>query len=242
MTLIVVSAARKWPLFHMDVKNAFLNGELLEEVYMKLPLGYSHPPGFPHRVCRLRRALYGLKQAHRAWFANFSSTISQHGFSGNSFDTTLFLRRSDHGIIILLLYVNDMIITGDDMQGIQDLKHFLGNQFKMKDVGPLNYFLGLEVSSSIDGYYLTQVKYTSDLISRASITDSKIVDTPIEYNYLLNSHDGEQLSDATLYRQLVESLIYLTVILLDISYAVHVVGQFMDAPRSPHYVVVLRLL
>ena len=134
MTLIVVSAARKWPLFQMDVKNSFLNGELLEEVYMKLPLGYSHPSGCPHRVCRLRRALYGLKQAHRAWFAKFSSTISQHGFSGNSFDTTLFLRRSDHGITILLLYVNDMIITGDDMQGIQDLKHFFRSQFKMKDV------------------------------------------------------------------------------------------------------------
>ena len=92
------------------------------------------------------------------------------------------------------------MITGDDMQGIQDLKHFLCRQFEMKDLGPLNYFLGLEVSSFIDGYYLTQAKYTSNLISRASITDSKIVDTPIEYNCCLNSHDGESLSDATLYR------------------------------------------
>ena len=75
-TLIVVSATRKWPLFQMDVKNAFLNGELLDEVYMKLPLGYFHPPGFPHRVCRLRRELYGLKQAPQAWFAKFNSTIS----------------------------------------------------------------------------------------------------------------------------------------------------------------------
>ena len=164
-TLIAISAARKWPLFHMDVKNAFLNGELSEEVYMKLPLGYSHPPGFPHRVCRLRRALYGLKQAPRVWFAAFSSTISQQGFLGSSFDTTLFLRRSNHGITILLLYVDDMIITGDDMQGIQDLKNFLGRQFEMKDLGPLNYFLGLGVSSFADGYYLTQAKYTSDMIS-----------------------------------------------------------------------------
>ena len=99
-----------------------------------------------------------------------------------------------------------MIIIGDDMQGIQDLKHFLGRQFEMKDLDPLNDFLGLEVSSSADGYYLTQTKYTSDLISLASITDSKIVDIPIEYNCRLNSHDGESLSNVTLYRQLFGSL------------------------------------
>ena len=93
----------------------------------------------------------------------------------------------------------------------------------MKDLGPFNYFLGLEVSSSVDGYYLTQAKYTSDLISQASITDSKIADTLIEYNCRLNSHDGESLSDATLYKQLVGSLIYLTLTCLDISYAVHVI-------------------
>ena len=194
---------------------------------MKLPSGYSHSPGFPHRVFRLWRALYGLKQSPRAWFAKFSSTISQHGFSGSSFDTALFLRWSGHGITILLLYVDDMIIIRDDMQGIQDLKHFLGHQFEMKDLGPLNYFLGLEVSSSADGYYLTQAKYASDQISRASITDSKIVDTPIEYNCCLNSHDGESLSDATLYRQLVGSLIYLTVTRPDISYAVHIVSLWL---------------
>ena len=145
----------------MDVKNAFLNDELSEEVYMNLPSSYSHPPGFPHKVYRLRRTLYGLKQAPRAWFAKFSSTISQHGFSRSSFDISLFLRRSDHGITILLLYIDDMIITGDDMQGIQDLNHFLGRQFEMKDLDPLNYFLCLEVSFSIDGYYLTQAKYVT---------------------------------------------------------------------------------
>ena len=117
-----------------------------------------------------------------------------------------------------------MIIICDDMQGIQDLKHFLGRQFEMKYLDPLNYFLGIEVSSYVDGYYLTQTKYTSDLISRASIIESKIVDTLIEYNCRLNSHDGESLSDVTLYRQLVGSLIYLTVTPPDISYAVHVVN------------------
>ena len=105
----------------------------------------------------------------------------------------------------------------------------------------LNYFLGLKVSSSVDGYYLT-AKYTSDMISRASITDSKIVDTLVEYNCRLNSHDGEPLSDASLYRQLIGSLIYLTVTRPDISYAVHVVSQFMVGPRSPHYAAVPRIL
>uniref|UniRef100_A0A2N9EV34 Uncharacterized protein n=1 Tax=Fagus sylvatica TaxID=28930 RepID=A0A2N9EV34_FAGSY len=114
--------------------------------------------------------------------------------------------------------------------------------FEMKDLGPLSYFLGLEVSSSSDGYYLTQAKYTSDLISRAGITDSKIVDTPIEYNNRLNTHDGEPLPDATLYRQLVGSLVYLTVTRPDISYAVHIVSQFMAAPRSLHYAALLRIL
>ena len=134
------------------------------------------------------------------------------------------MRQSDHGITIQLLYVDYMIITGDDMQGIQNLKHFLGRQFEMKGLDPLNYFLGLEVSSSTDGYYLTQAKYTFDMISRASITDNKIVNTPIEYNCRLNSHDDKSLSDATLYKQLIGSLIYLTVTRPDISYAVHVVS------------------
>ena len=112
----------------------------------------------------------------------------------------------------------------------------------MKDLGLLNYFLGLEVSLSFDGYYLTQAKYTSDLISRAGITDSKIVDTPIEYNNHLNTHDGESLPDATFYRQLVRSFVYLTVTRPDISYTVQIVSQFMAALRSLHYTVVLRIL
>ncbi|KAL5862148.1 hypothetical protein ACOSQ3_003431 [Xanthoceras sorbifolium] len=112
----------------------------------------------------------------------------------------------------------------------------------MKDLGTLSYFLGLEVNSSFDGYYLSQVKYASDLLTKAGITDNKTVSTPLEYNAKLTPLDGEPISDATRYRQLVGSLIYLTVTRPDISHVVGMVSKFMDAPRSVHYAAVLRIL
>ncbi|XP_059654868.1 uncharacterized mitochondrial protein AtMg00810-like [Cornus florida] len=108
----------------------------------------------------------------------------------------------------------------------------------MKDLGPLSYFFGLEITTFTDGYYLTQAKYISDLLSKSSFTDSKIVDTPLECNTRLNLHDGESLRDGTLYRQLVGSLVYLTVTRPDISHAVHIVSQFMNAPQSTHYAAI----
>uniref|UniRef100_A0A2N9IVC8 Integrase catalytic domain-containing protein n=1 Tax=Fagus sylvatica TaxID=28930 RepID=A0A2N9IVC8_FAGSY len=211
-SLLAVAAVRHWPLFQMDVKNAFLNGDLLEEVYMQPPPGY---PDSQNQVCRLRRALYGLKQAPRAWFAKFSSVVAQQGFTPSSYDSALFIRHTSTGITLILLYVDDMIITGDDTAGICDLQKFLSQQFEMKDLGTLSYFLGLEVTSSSDGYYLSQAKYASDLLSKAGLTDSKT---------------------------LVGSLIYLTVTRPDLAYAVHLVSQFMSAPRSTHYAAVLRIL
>uniref|UniRef100_A0A2N9HTF2 Integrase catalytic domain-containing protein n=1 Tax=Fagus sylvatica TaxID=28930 RepID=A0A2N9HTF2_FAGSY len=219
-TLLAVAASRQWKLFQMDVKNAFLNGDLSEEVYMQPPPGLSHPPD---KVCRLRRALYGLKQAPRAWFAKFSSTVSRLGFSISSYDSALFLRR-----------------TGK--VGFKNSRLSSSQNFEMKDLGHLSYFLGLEITSSDDGFYLTQAKYTSDLLSRAGLTDHKILDTPIEFNARLTPSSGELLPDPTLYRQLVGSLVYLTVTRPDISYAVHQVSQFMSAPRSTHYAAVLRIL
>ena len=100
----------------------------------------------------------------------------------NHYDSALFLRRTDKGTILLLLYVDDMIITGDDLNDIQELKVFLNQQFEMKDLGHLSYFLGLEIIHSTDGLYITQAKYTSELLSRAGLIDSKTVDTLVELN------------------------------------------------------------
>jgi hypothetical protein len=124
--LLAVAASRHWSLCQMDVKNAFLNGDLNEEVYMQPPPRLSHPT---NKVCRLRQALYGLKQAPRAGFAKFIATVSRLGYSISSYDSALFIRRTDEGIILLLLYVDDMIITRDDIIGIQELKQFLSQHF-----------------------------------------------------------------------------------------------------------------
>ena len=210
--------------FQIDVKNAFLYGDLSEEVYMKPPPSLSVDS---NKVCHLRLALYGLKQAPRAWFAKFSSTIPHLGYMANHYDSALFLHRTNKGTILLLLYMDDMIITGDDLSGIQELKVFLSQQFEMKDLGHLSYFLGLEITHSTNEFYITQAKYASELLSRAGFTDSKTVDTPVELNAHLTPTGGKPLSNPSLYRRLVGSLVYLIVTRPDISYVVHQVSQYL---------------
>ena len=238
-TLIAVASVRQWHISQLDVKNAFLNGDLQEEVYMAPPPGVSHDSGY---VCKLKKALYGLKQAPRAWFEKFSIVISSLGFASSSHDSALFVKCTDAGRIILSLYVDDMIITGDDIDGISVLKTELAQQFEMKDLGSLRYFLGIEVAYSPRGYLLSQSKYVADILERARLTDNKTVDTPIEVNAKYSSSDGLPLSDPTLYRTVVGSLVYLTITRPDIAYAVHVVSQFVASPTTVHWAAVLRIL
>ncbi|GFY88908.1 hypothetical protein Acr_06g0008480 [Actinidia rufa] len=129
----------------------------------------------------------------------FGSTICDLDFSASAYDSTLFTRQSTHGIVLLILYMDDMIITENDVRGISELQNFLHRHFKMKDLGPLSYFLGLEVSSGSTRYSLTQAKYASDLLTRAGLSDCKTTSTPLEANARLTSLDGELLSDVTLY-------------------------------------------
>ncbi|GKV53531.1 hypothetical protein SLEP1_g60051 [Rubroshorea leprosula] len=140
-SLLAIAAIWRWKLFQMDVKNAFLNGDLEEEVYMKPSPGLHRPP---NKVCRLRRALYGLKQSLRDWYAKFSATVSEFGFTSSPHDTALFICKTAWGMVLLLLYVDDMIITEDDVACVEELKQSLSQKFEMKDVGVLSYFLGLK--------------------------------------------------------------------------------------------------
>ncbi|CAL2273919.1 unnamed protein product [Prunus armeniaca] len=238
-TLLAVASVHQWSLSQMDVKNAFLNGDLFEEVYMVPPPGVLHNPG---EVCRLRKALYGLKQAPRAWFEKFSAVIGSLGFQSSAHDPALFVRSTSVGRILLLLYVDDMILTGDDLDGITQLKLALHDRFEMKDLGPLRYFLGIEVASSPKGYLLSQSKYAADVLQKAHITDTRVADTPLELNVRYSPSDGTPLDDPTLYRTIVGSLVYLTITRPDIAYAVHIVSQFVSSPTTLHWAAVIRIL
>ncbi|XP_058742208.1 uncharacterized mitochondrial protein AtMg00810-like [Vicia villosa] len=223
----------------MDVKNAFLHGDLAEDIYMTPPPGlFSSSAG----VCKLNRSLYGLRQAPRAWFEKFRSTLIGFSFTQSHYDTSLFIHRTDVGIVLLLIYVDDMVITGSDQASIQKLKDQLQAAFHMKDLGCLHYFLGLEVHSNSKGIFVNQHKYTEDLIYMAGLHSAVPVDTPLEVNVKYHRDEGDILPDPLKYRQLVGSLNYLTITRPDISFAVQQVSQFMHTPRHLHLNAVRRII
>nr|KYP35326.1 Retrovirus-related Pol polyprotein from transposon TNT 1-94 [Cajanus cajan] len=196
----------------MDVKNAFLHGDLKEEIYMKLPS--SMTTSSPNDVCKLRRSLYRLKQALRAWFEKFHTTLLNFSFTQSQYDYSLFFHKSLTGIVLILVYVDDLIITGTDTRLITKLQVMLHATFCMKDLGQLTYFLGLEVHHRSNGIYLNQHK----------------------------KDEGDLLADPTIYRGLVGSLIYLMTNRLDISYVVHQVSQFMSSPQHLHFAAIRRII
>jgi hypothetical protein len=195
------------------------------------------PPGYfvpESMVFHLRRSLYGLKQALRAWFQRFTSVVTAADFSTSAHDPALFVHVSPCGRTLLLLYVDDMIITGDDPKYIAFVKAHLSDQFLMFDLGPLRYFLRIEISSTPEGFFLYQKKYIQDLLDHASLTDHRTAETPMELNVHLMPTDGEPLEDPTRYRHIVGNLIYLGVTRPDISYSVHILSQFVSAPTQIH--------
>ncbi|CAL1387722.1 unnamed protein product [Linum trigynum] len=231
-TLLAVASMKNRSLSQLDVKNAFLHGDLDEVIYMEKPPGYN--VGKPGQVCRLRRSLYGLKQEPWAWFEKFQGTLTGFGYCQSLNDPSLFIKITSRGIVLLLLYVDDMIITGSDSEGIRLLKEGLQVTFRIKDLGKLSYFLGLEVLRSDTGIFLCQQKYITDLLGDHNMEDCTPVSTAMELNLKLSKESGEKIKDGAQYRSIVGSLIYLSATRPDISYAVQLVSQFMADPRTKH--------
>jgi hypothetical protein len=163
-------------------------------------------------------------------------------FSASAQDPALFIYMSPHGKTLLLLYVDDMIITSDDPEYIAFVKACLNDQFLISNLGPLRYFLGIEISSMPKGFFLSQEKYIQDLLDRASLTDHRTAEAPMELNVYLTPTDGVPLKDPTHYRHIVGSLVYLGVTRPDISYSVHILSQFVSAPTQIHYSHLLHVL
>ncbi|KAG7536932.1 Integrase catalytic core [Arabidopsis suecica] len=243
---VVLSLATNlsWELWQMDVKNAFLQGELEDDVYMTPPPGLEATID-PGKVWRLRKAIYGLKQSPRAWYHKLSRTLKDHGFKKSESDHTLFTLQSPQGIVVVLIYVDDLIISGDNKEGINNTKTFLKSTFDIKDLGELKYFLGREVCRSPEGLFLSQRKYTLDLLNETGYKDAKPAKTPLEEGYKVDrkgEKEDEKFNDTPLYRKLVGKLIYLTNTRPDICFAVNQVSQHMQAPTVYHWSMVERIL
>ncbi|RVW90881.1 Retrovirus-related Pol polyprotein from transposon RE1 [Vitis vinifera] len=161
----------------------------------------EQPPGFVAQgesglVCRLRRSLYGLKQSPRAWFGRFSSVVQEFGMLRSTADHSVFYHHNSLGqCIYLVVYVDDIVITGSDQDGIQKLKQHLFTHFQTKDLGKLKYFLGIEIAQSSSGVVLSQRKYALDILEETGMLDCKPIDTPMDPNVKLVPGQGEPLGD-----------------------------------------------
>ncbi|RVW92475.1 Retrovirus-related Pol polyprotein from transposon RE1 [Vitis vinifera] len=193
--LLSMAAMCSWPLYQLDIKNAFLHGDLAEEVYMEQPPSFV-AQGESGLVCRLRHSLYGLKQSPRAWFSRFSSVVQEFGMLRSTADHSVFYHHNSLGqCISLVVYVDDIVIIGSDQDGIQKLKQHLFTHFQTKDLGKLKYFLGIEIAQSSFGVVLSQRKYALDILEETGMLDCKPIDTPMDPNVKLVPGQGEPLRD-----------------------------------------------
>ena len=233
-------------LHQLDVKTAFLNGELQEDIYMTQPPGYEQ--GGPHMVCHLHKALYGLRQAPRMWYAKLKSELEKIGFKASEADAGLFILEHCSNKVYLLVYVDDMLIASKELTEVEHVKKTIGTIFKVRDLGEAKFFLGMEISRDhqLGTIKLSQSKLTSDIVSRYGMSDSKSRSTPISTGTCL-SRQGTELDKSRFpFTECVGSLLYLAACTRpDISQAVGVLSRYMAHPTEQHWNVakdVLRYL
>lgn len=238
--LLALAVQRGWCIYQLDVKSAFLYGELNEEVYVDQPEGFVKR-GEENKVYQLKKALYGLKQAPRAWFSRIGSYFKKEGFEKSNYDHTLFLKKNGDKLLLVSLYVDDLIYTGDDEHMCTNFKSSMQKEFEMTDLGKMKFFLGVEVYQNKGGIHLCQKKYAKEVLERFNMWNCNAVKNPIVPGTVL-SKLGSKNVDATLYKQLVGCLMYLTVTRPDLMFVVCLISRYMADPKEEHMMIAKRVL
>jgi len=237
-------------LHQMDVKTAFLNGDIEETIYMVQPENFeSHDS--KHLVCRLKKSLYGLKQTSRQWYWKFDDIVSSFGFKENIVDQCIYLKVSGSKFIILVLYVDDILLASSCVDLLRETKDFLSNKFEMKDLGEASYVLGIKIHRDRSRYTLglSQKAYIEKVLARFDMQDCAPGDTPVSKGdkYSLKQCPITDLEikemDKVPYASAVGSLMYAQVCTRpDIAYIVGVLGRFLKSPGLVHWKAVKRVM
>ncbi|KAJ9556411.1 hypothetical protein OSB04_011025 [Centaurea solstitialis] len=238
---LAYAAHKNMTVYQMDVKCAFLNGVLQEEVYVEQPEGFVDPR-YPDHVYVLDKALYGLKQAPRAWYETLTDYLLGVGYKKGTIDPTLFLKRSGNDLIIVQIYVDDIIFASTKPEMYQEFEHTMKSQIKMSMMGELTFFLGLQVRQRPDGIFINQAKYVQDLLKRFDFGGSNSAATPMPRNFHLNADSSGKPVDQKTYRAIIGSLLYLTASRPDIVFSMGVCARFQCDPRDYHLSAAKRIL
>jgi hypothetical protein len=214
----------------MDVKSAFLNGVIEEEVYVKQPPRFENEL-YPHRVYRLKRALYGLKQAPRAWYGRLRGFLLSRGFVMGTMDRTLFLLKHGNDLLIVQIYVDDIVFGGSSNNLVAKFADEMSREFEMSMMGELQYFLGLQIKKVKDGTFVHQTKYTKDMLRKFQMQDVKPMSTPVGSTATLDADEDGEPVDQREYRSMIDSLLYLTATRPDIQFSVCLCARFQASPR-----------
>lgn len=236
-----LAVTNSWELKQLGVNNAFLQGTLSDEVYVTQPPGFVDPDR-PHHVCRLRKALYGLKQEPRAWYHELKNFLCQMGCTNSTADTSVFIYIDGSNIIYILVYVDDIIVTGSSSHLVSACIHALSQRFSLKKPTDLTYFLGIEVTRTKNGLHLMQRKYIIDLLAKVNMQEATHVSTPMATSPKLTLTSGHGLDSPKEYMQVIGSLHYLAFTRPDIAYSVNRLSQFMHSPTDEHWKAAKRIL
>jgi hypothetical protein len=241
---VVVALANHftWQFVQLDVKSAFLNGKLEEEVYVEQPQGFI-VEGKENHVLKLHKALYGLRQAPRAWNMRIDEFLSQKGYSKCTVEHGIYVKGSSHtSLCIVCLFVDDLLITGSNIEEIRRLTKQLGSEFEMTNLGGLKYFLGLEFTRTSSGILIHQKKYVSDILKRFNMMTCNPANTPMETSSSLDNDEEGKTVNSTHYKQMVGSLRYACNSRPDTCHSVGIVSRFMQTPKLSHMQAVKRIL